>query len=139
MKQSSQNIQPVGHSFWPVLQPLLWTSCVDNDPILDNYYTFTGEMVSNFLTNRSEYSSFVEILERAHLIDELATYGEYTCLAPTNQAISEYLAEKGRSAIAELTDAECDTIARTHLLKGAFYTTDLEDGALPTTTIWTAT
>ncbi len=116
-----------------VLQPLLWTSCVDNDPILDNYYTFTGEMVSNFLTNRSEYSSFVEILERAHLIDELATYGEYTCLAPTNQAISGYLAEKGRSAIAELTDAECDTIARTHLLKGAFYTTDLEDGALPTT------
>jgi len=28
-----------------VLSQFVWVSCVDNDPIVEHYYTFTGETV----------------------------------------------------------------------------------------------
>ena len=43
------------------------TGCLD-EQAPGNYYTFTGETVSDFLTNREDYfSSFIEILKRARL------------------------------------------------------------------------
>lgn len=117
-----------------VLNPLLWVSCIDNDPIVENYYTFKGETVADYLKNREDrYSKFVQILDRASLFDLLSTYGEYTCFAPTNVAIDSLLSSKGLTSIEDLSDADCDTIARTHLIKGEYYTTDLEDGAIPAT------
>lgn len=117
-----------------VLSQFVWVSCVDNDPIVEHYYTFTGETVADYLKNREDYySQFVKILERADLFDVLSTYGEYTCFAPTNVAIDSLLAQKGLESVDDLSDALCDTIAKTHLIKGAYYTTDLEDGAIPAT------
>ena len=117
-----------------VMSQLAWVSCVDNDPTVDSYYTFTGETVADYLKKREDkYSDYVKILDRAHLFDLLSTYGEYTCFAPTNEAFSKYLKTKNLSSVDDLTNAECDTIARTHLIKGAYFTTDLLDGALPNT------
>jgi uncharacterized surface protein with fasciclin (FAS1) repeats len=117
------------------LSLLLYNSCIDNDPVLDNYFTFTGKTVADYLTDADEgnYSSFVSILDRANMFDMLSTYGEYTCFAPTNEAIDRLLAEKQVNSVDALTDADCDTIARTHIIVGAFYTTDLVDGAIPAT------
>ena len=90
------------------------TSCSD-DPDAENYYTFTGEMVSDYLDNRPEmFSEFVEILHRSGLYGMMATYGTYTCLAPTNEAINEYLHSMGKTSVEDLTKAECDTIAWIH-------------------------
>lgn len=108
------------------------TSCSD-EPLAENYYTFTGEMVSDYLTNRPElYSEFTEILQRSGLFGMMATYGSYTCLAPTNEAIDAYLKQHGHSSVAELTAAECDTISWNHLINNAYFTTDLTDGNIPT-------
>lgn len=51
-------------------------SCSD-EPDAANYYTFTGEMMSDFLKSpdRPQYSKFATIVERAGLMDLLATYG----------------------------------------------------------------
>ena len=54
------------------LNSLFLTSCSD-EPDSDHYYTFTGEMMSDYLKNRPEYSDFAEIVERAGLMDLLAT------------------------------------------------------------------
>ncbi|HKL92715.1 MAG TPA: fasciclin domain-containing protein [Bacteroidales bacterium] len=117
-----------------LLSSFYWTGCVDNDPVVENYYTFTGETVKDYLNNREEsYSQFIRVLDKVHLMDLLSTYGEYTCLAPTNDAIEQFLLERNLSSLDQLTFEECDTLARTHLIRGAFYTTDLEDGALPNT------
>lgn len=106
-------------------------SCLD-DYTPGNYYTFTGETIADFLSNREEsFSSFIEVLKRADLWGEMRTYGEYTCLAPTNDAFDIFLAEKNISSISELTDKECDTIAKTHIIGYAFYFTDIYEGALP--------
>lgn len=109
-------------------------SCIDDDVAQDSYYTFTGEMVTDYLMNREEtFSDFINVLQRAKLWDLLSTYGSFTCFAPTNDAIRDYMKKRGFSSIDAVPDAECDTLAWMHLLKVAYYTTDLGDGSLPTT------
>lgn len=110
------------------------TSCVDDDPVDDAYYTFTGEMVTDYLEHRQgNFSEFIKVLKRAELWDLLSTYGEFTCFAPTNDAIRDYLRQNGVSSVEELPDAMCDTLAWHHLVKSSYFTTDLQVGSLPST------
>ena len=57
---------------------LLLTGCSD-DPSAENFYTFTGEMMSDYLNNRPEYSDFAYMGDQADLTDLLAAYGHYSC------------------------------------------------------------
>ena len=106
-------------------------SCSD-EPDAENFYTFTGEMLSDYLNNRPEYSEFKTICERAKLMDLLATYGHYTCFLPSNEAVRFYLKERGLSSLDQLTDADCDTIARTHLVSNMYSTFEMTQDRLPT-------
>lgn len=47
------------------LQMNLFTSCSDDMPA-DSYYTFTGEMMSDYLKNNERFSMFARIVERAN-------------------------------------------------------------------------
>lgn len=117
-----------------IVSQIGWISCVDNEPIVQGYYTFTGETVSSYLDNpKKDFSQFVKILKRANMFDQLSTYGEFSCFAPNNMAIDSFLLMRNRATVADLTDAECDTIAKTHLIQGLFYTTDMEEGAISAT------
>ncbi|MCD8303424.1 MAG: fasciclin domain-containing protein [Prevotellaceae bacterium] len=108
------------------------SSCSDDIPA-ESYYTFTGEMLSDYLRERPQFSEFVEIIERAqysqrgiNLMDLIATYGQYTCFAPDNEAVEAYLKANGYGSVKDIPDDICDTIARTHLVNGrAFGTEDL--------------
>ncbi len=107
-------------------------SCNDDIPSA-SYYTFTGEMMSDYLATRSQFSEFVKILNRSqysergvNLMDLISTYGQYTCFAPDNEAVSKYLSANGYSSVEDIPYNLCDTIARTHLVSGrAFGTEDL--------------
>ena len=100
------------------------TSCSD-DPDSEYFYTFNGELISDYLKNRPEFSSFTTIVERAQLMDLMATYGHYTCFVPDNEAVATYLKEHGKNSIDDLTDADCDTIARTHLITNMYSTFEM--------------
>ena len=100
------------------------TSCSD-EPDQENFYTFTGEMASDYLKSRSNFSSFAAVVEKASLMDLLASYGHYTCLVPDNAAFDAYLKQHGKSSLDELTVSECDTIARTHLVGNMYSTMDM--------------
>lgn len=107
-------------------------SCSDK-PDAENYYTFTGEMVSDYLDHRPElFSEFTEILHRSGLYGMMSTYGTYTCFAPTNEAIDLYLQEHGYASVADLPKEECDTLSWNHILAATYFTTDLADGNIPT-------
>ena len=65
-------------------------------------YTFTGETVSSFLsseTNKDTYSYYYELLQnvrqsthtQSSVANLLSARGNYTCFAPTNDAITAYL------------------------------------------------
>ena len=106
-------------------------SCLD-EIAPGNYYTFTGETVAGFLDNKNQdFSSFIYVLKKAELWSSLSTYGTYTCLAPTNSAFEQFLQEKGIPSVSDLTIAECDTIARTHIIEYTFYCTELVEGSIP--------
>jgi len=125
------------HTVWVLVlamaMPLIVSSC--KDTMTDQkYYVFTGEMLTDYLQNRKEkYSDFITVLQRAKIYDLLTTYGTYTCFAPTNTAIKNYLSEKGLTNVSELSDLDCDTLAYNHLVKATYFTTDLNDGVIPTT------
>lgn len=107
------------------------SSCSD-DPDADNYYTFTGQMMSEYLKTHEDFSEYAAIVERAGLMKQLSAYGHYTCFAPTNEAVNTYLKQRGMSSVDDLSDADCDTIARTHLVKNIFTTSEMADGTLTT-------
>lgn len=108
-----------------------FTSCSD-EPDDANYYTFTGEMLSEYLKSHADYSEYAAIVERAGMMDLLSAYGSYTCFPPTNEAVATYLKKKGLSSIDELSVADCDTIARTHLVGNMYSTSEMNDGVLTT-------
>ena len=66
------------------------SSCSD-EPDSSNFYTFKGQMMSEYLQSHDEFSDFATIVERAGMMDLLATYGAYTCFPPTNDAVQAYL------------------------------------------------
>ena len=108
-------------------------SC-DDDPGVANYYTSKRDMANTYLLNRSEnFSEFIDIINKSKLVnlDLLGTYGSYTVFAPTNDAVDIYLAGRGFSSIDELSVEDCDTIAATHIIEQAFFTSEISDGTLP--------
>ena len=110
---------------------LLNVSCSD-EPAADNYYTFKGEMVSDYLQNRSgQFSDFIAVLQRSGMYGMMATYGTYTCLAPTNDAFRMYLQQRGLQSVDQLSKQDCDTISWNHIIKYTYFTTDLTDGNIP--------
>ena len=107
------------------------SSCSD-EPDKSNFYTFKGQMVSDYLLSNQDFSEFSLILERAGMMKQMSAYGAYTCFAPTNEAINRYLSKKGVSSVNELSEADCDTIARTHLISNMYATSDMNTGVIST-------
>jgi uncharacterized surface protein with fasciclin (FAS1) repeats len=118
-----------------------FTACSD-EPDSEYFYTFNGEMMSEYLRNRPQYSNFTKIVERARLnsnqkrdaklMDMLATYGHYTCFVPSDSAVQTYLAKRGLSSVDQLTDEDCDTIALTHIVANIYNTMDMTQDRLQT-------
>ncbi len=112
----------------------LFSSCSD-EPDSEHFYTFTGEMLSDYLANRPQYSDFRTIVDRANLMNLMATYGSYTCFLPSNEAIANYLHERGLQSVDQLSALDCDTIARTHIVANLYSTFDMTQDVLPTSNL----
>ena len=54
--------------------PLVMTTSCSDEPDKDNFYTFTGEMMSDYINNRAEYSDFAYIVDQADLTDLLPAF-----------------------------------------------------------------
>ena len=108
-----------------------------------NLYTFTGETIEDYLLNRSDrFSSFNYILGRIGYDKILAAYGTYTCFAPSNDAVTQYidslyddmsnkdLPHNGMTArgLEGLTDSLCNDIALFHLLSTKVMGVDMGGG-----------
>lgn len=118
------------------------TSCSE-DIDESNLYTFTGETIEDYLANRpDQFSSFNYILQRAGLDKLMSGYGTYTCFAPTNEAVTEYidslyndeenkeLPHNGMTSnsLEGLTDSLCNDIAKFHLAATEVMAINMESG-----------
>lgn len=109
-------------------------------------YTFIGDTVASFLEkNEDTFSSFIEIAKRGGRFSVLAAYGQYTCFAPTNEAVERFLHTedslyqatgqfKGIDSphLADLSDSMCVVLSQTHIIPEAYLTTDMYEGVIPT-------
>ena len=124
------------------------TSCQDKVDESD-MYTFTGQtLTSYFRENADEYSSFVYILGKVQLsprsastiADLLSARGNYTCFAPNNDAIQQYLDSVYQTKGYDITlipDSTAEYIARNAIIdnenEDAYMSTDFQIGALEKT------
>ena len=113
-------------------------------------YTFLGHTIASFLESHEEvYSDFIYILQRGGRFSLMKAYGQYTCFAPTNDAIARFLYEQDSiyqttkdtknpvwtgitsPVLTELSDSMCKVISQTHLIPAVYLTTDMEGDIIP--------
>lgn len=125
---------------------LFMTACTEHF-LEGNLYTFTGETVGSFLEQHEDiYGDFIYILQRSGEFSLMKAYGEYTCFAPTNEAIERFLFEQDSiwreslkpeskrvrwtgvtsPVLEELSDSMCRVISRTHIIDTKLLTMDLD-------------
>ena len=116
---------------------------------MSNRYTFTGETVADYMSNRSEkYSHMIYIFKKAKLFGLLSTWGKYTLFLPDNDAIEKYLVEQDSiywatkdtgypvwtgitsPMLDEISDSMANAIARMHLIEYAYRTAMMGEGAI---------
>ena len=155
-----KTLQRLKTTVWTMIAAVSATtfiSCDDNIE-MGNRFTFKGELISTYLENNPDrFSHFTEILKKAKIgrtentkgsiLKTLSTYGEYTCFAPTNEAIDTFLKQqhelhlKGERTgitspyIEELSDSMALEIAKNHIIEQSFKTIDVSKGAFPKTTM----
>ena len=141
-------LKGIGAFVLPVCVAL--SSCTA-EPDESNRFTFTGETVNDFLLNNdSLFSDFNYILKRSGQDRILSSYGEYTCFAPKNAAIAEYidslwndkesvddygnLLHNGMTdpSLEGLSDSLCTDIVMYHLVKATITTTEMITNASAT-------
>lgn len=124
----------------------VFVSC--EDEITDERrFTFTGQLISDYLKDNEEFSHFCKILQKAsigkkasgNMLTTLSTYGSYTCFAPTNKAIEEFLLEQSQDPksgitsanVNELSQEAATEIAKNHIIEMGYRTIDVNGGNFP--------
>lgn len=116
-----------------IVSSLLMLSACSDDPSAENFYTKKGEMISDYLDNRSDqYSEFITVLKKSGVYGMMAAYGSYTCFAPNNEAMKQFALGRGYESASELPQDVCDTLSWNHIVPMAYFTGDLHDGNIPT-------
>ena len=108
-----------------VAASMTFTACSDDMPA-ESLYTYKTDMMSDYIRKNSDFSEFAKIVEKAGKMDLLGTYGTYTCFAPTNEAVANYLAEMGLTSVDQLSVEDCDTITRTAIIDEIYYLIDFD-------------
>ncbi|MDD3078447.1 MAG: fasciclin domain-containing protein [Paludibacter sp.] len=114
----------------------VFVSC-DSDDVGGNLYTFTGEMVGQYLQNDTvQFSEFVRLLDTTNVMGLLNSYGSYTCFAPTNDAMHAFYKEKGKNSLSDFSLDSLQVIAYDHIIDGAVVLySNFIDGRIPEITM----
>lgn len=101
------------------------------------FATSNGMVIGDYFDSEPEtYSLFHEILVKTNTLSFLNAYGAYTCFAPTNQAINEYITAKNKGSISGFTDQELLDIVRYHVILDTINSSMFTDGKLQTPTMY---
>ncbi|MDA3878927.1 MAG: fasciclin domain-containing protein, partial [Prolixibacteraceae bacterium] len=96
---------------------VIFSAC-DSDDVGDNYYTFTGETMGQYIEARPElYSEFSQMLDTTGVKSLLNAYGKYTCFLPTNNAVNSYYEQAGIVGMHEMSMDSIKKIVFNHIIK----------------------
>lgn len=94
--------------------------------------TSDDTLIGEYLESDTNYSEFVKVLELTGNMSFLKAYGSYTCFAPSNEAISAYVTEKGIGSIEEIPLNELNDLVKYHIVLDTISTSNFSDGKLKT-------
>ena len=118
-----------------VMLPVFY-SCNSDNLSEENLYTFTEQTIGQYLSDSSQYSEFVKLLDTTNVIGLLNTYGSYTCFAPTNDAMYAFYEKQGKSSLADFSADSLKTMAYDHIINGtALIHSEFVSGRLPEMTM----
>lgn len=122
---------------WVAVLSVFFSACYDDGVEGDSYYVFQGQTIGDYLDADSRYSEFSALLERAGVKGLMYAYGDYTCLAPTNDAVEQYIAEKYSGYTLEtLPDSVVEALAKSHIIGEEYLTEDMSTGYLATSNMY---
>ena len=107
-----------------------------------NLYVSMEETINDYLSSRPEFSNFHYILQRTGYDKILSAYGQYTCFAPTNEGVIEYIdslyddevnvafPHNGMTerSLEGLSDSLCLDIALFHLMSSRTISIEMDKG-----------
>ena len=99
---------------------IIFSSC---EKEFDQYYKVPDWLKGNayeLLESRGNYSLFLEAVERAGFTDIISGKGIITVVAPSDEAFSAYLSEKGYGSIADIPVDELKKLVGFHLVYYSF-------------------
>jgi uncharacterized surface protein with fasciclin (FAS1) repeats len=85
--------------------------------------------------NPDRFSSLLKIVDKSGYGGFLNAYGSYTMFAPTNDAVTLFLASINKT-IDQITETEAKDIVKFHLLEDTLTTASFKDGKLPLVTMY---
>lgn len=94
--------------------------------------TSDDTLIGEYLEGEEHFSEFVKVLSITGNLSFLKAYGTYTCFAPTNDAIKDYVTEKGVAEIDNLSPDELNDLVKYHIILDTISSTNFSDGKLKT-------
>ena len=82
--------------------------------------------IVQLLSEDSEFTEFVKLIDKLGLRKTLGEAAIYTCLAPKNEHVIEYFKEKGYATIDVVPEAELRQFVNGHFINGMYYKYDIE-------------
>lgn len=82
------------------------------------------------------FTELVQIIQKAGYTSFMNAYGTYTLFAPTDSAIDAYLKQKKIASIDALPVDSMKSLLKLHLLNEEIYTSNFNDGKLPSVTMY---
>ncbi len=79
-----------------------------------------------------DFSTLVEAVSKAKLVDALSADGPFTVFAPTNEAFDKLFKQLGVSGIKDLTAEQLTPILTYHVVSGEVMSTDLSNTSVAT-------
>ncbi len=114
------------HFFYFISIILMLSACSKD---FDEHYNPERQIDKNIVQILSEdvrFSKFVAAIDQVGLRKTLGEGAIYTCLAPTNEQVDEFLKNNGYSDIHDVPDAVLRRYVNYHFINGMYYKYDFE-------------
>jgi len=92
----------------------------------------SSSTVVEIAASNPDFSTLVEAVKKANLVDALSANGPFTVFAPTNEAFDKLFKKLGVSGIKDLSAEQLTPVLTYHVVSGEVMSTDLS-------TTWVAT
>lgn len=109
-------------SFVLLVTVSFFVSCSDNDDMTIQTNTIVDVAIQNDLT------ALAAAVTRANLVETLSADGDFTVLAPTNQAFTSFLQDKGFASVNDVPVPVLRNILLNHVINGRLRDADLSTG-----------